>query len=54
LLANVTVGDQAIVGAGALVNRDVPARKIALGMPARVIGDVPPDLLRPIGQQAQP
>lgn len=50
LLAGVTVGEQAIVGAGALVTKDVPARKIAAGMPAQITGDVPPDLLRPIGQ----
>jgi acetyltransferase-like isoleucine patch superfamily enzyme len=50
LLANVTIGEQAIIGAGALVTRDVPARKIAVGVPALVTGDVPPDLLRPISQ----
>lgn len=49
LLAGVTVGEQAIVAAGALVIKDVPARKIAMGVPAQVSGDVPPDLLRPIG-----
>jgi acetyltransferase-like isoleucine patch superfamily enzyme len=48
LLADVTVGEQAIVGAGALVTKDVPPRKIAIGMPAKVSSDVPPDLLRPI------
>jgi acetyltransferase-like isoleucine patch superfamily enzyme len=50
LLAGVTIGEQAIVGAGALVTKDVPARKIATGVPAQVSGDVPPDLLRPIGK----
>lgn len=49
LLAGVTIGEQAIVGAGALVIEDVPARKIAIGFPAKTQGDVPPDLLRPIG-----
>lgn len=48
LLAGVTIGEQAIVGAGALVTKDVPARKIAIGVPARVKGDVPHDMLRPI------
>jgi acetyltransferase-like isoleucine patch superfamily enzyme len=51
LLAGVTIGEQAIVGAGALVIEDVPARKIAMGLPAKITGDVPPDLLRPIGQE---
>jgi acetyltransferase-like isoleucine patch superfamily enzyme len=48
LLAGVTVGEQAIVGAGALVVEDVPPRKIAFGVPAKVKDDVPADLLRPI------
>lgn len=48
LLAGVTIGRQAIVGAGALVLEDVPERKIAMGMPAKINGDVPPELLRPI------
>ncbi|MBM3129311.1 MAG: transferase [Chloroflexi bacterium] len=48
LLAGVTIGEQAIVGAGALVAKDVPARTIAIGIPARVKGDVPTDMLRPV------
>jgi UDP-2-acetamido-3-amino-2,3-dideoxy-glucuronate N-acetyltransferase len=48
LLAGVTIGEQAIVAAGALVQEDVPARKMVLGVPARIKGDVPPDMLRSI------
>lgn len=48
LLAGVTIGEQAIVGAGALVVHDVPPRKIAMGVPAKIDGDVPNELLRPI------
>jgi acetyltransferase-like isoleucine patch superfamily enzyme len=38
ILDGVAIGDSAIVGAGAVVREDVPARAIAVGVPARVIG----------------
>lgn len=37
VLKGVTIGEGAIVGAGALVNRDVPAYSIAVGVPAKVV-----------------
>jgi len=37
LIAPVTVGEGAVTGAGAVVNKDVPPWKVAVGMPARVI-----------------
>jgi len=37
ILANVTIGERAIVGAGSVVTRDVPADTIVAGNPARVI-----------------
>jgi len=38
ILPGVTVGRKAIVGAGAIVTRDVPQYAIAVGSPARIIG----------------
>jgi UDP-2-acetamido-3-amino-2,3-dideoxy-glucuronate N-acetyltransferase len=40
LLPGVEVGEEAFVGAGAIVTRDVPARSVALGVPARVVREV--------------
>jgi acetyltransferase-like isoleucine patch superfamily enzyme len=40
LMGGVTIGEYAIIGAGAVVIHNVPAYAIAVGVPARVIGDV--------------
>ncbi len=37
VLGNVTIGHGCVIGAGALVNRDIPPFSIAVGNPARVI-----------------
>jgi acetyltransferase-like isoleucine patch superfamily enzyme len=41
LLPGVEVGEEAFVAAGAVVTSDVPARKVVMGVPARVVRDVP-------------
>ncbi len=43
LIAPVTIGEDAYVGAGSVVNKDIPPGKLAVGMPARVIRDAPKD-----------
>lgn len=40
LLPGLTVGEKAMVGAGAVVTRDVPANAIVVGNPARIVGYV--------------
>jgi acetyltransferase-like isoleucine patch superfamily enzyme len=41
ILAGVTIGENAIVGAGAVVTHDVPDYAIVVGVPARIISGVP-------------
>jgi acetyltransferase-like isoleucine patch superfamily enzyme len=43
ILSNVVIGERAIVGAGSVVTRDVPAGAIVAGNPARVLREVPTD-----------
>lgn len=37
ILANVTIGEHALVGAGSVVTKDVPARAVVAGNPARIL-----------------
>ena len=41
LIAPVEIGENAYLGAGSVVNKNIPAGKLAVGMPARVIRDAP-------------
>ena len=40
ILANLVIGENAIVGAGSVVTRDVPANAIVAGNPARVLRQI--------------
>ncbi|WP_429181288.1 sugar O-acetyltransferase [Aeromonas salmonicida] len=42
----VTIGARSIIGAGAVVTRDIPADSVAVGNPARVIRSLSPDAPR--------
>jgi acetyltransferase-like isoleucine patch superfamily enzyme len=39
VLAGVTIGDGCVIGAGSVVTRSLPPNSIAVGAPARVVGE---------------
>ena len=43
LLPGVVIGEGAVVAAGSVVTRDVPAYKVVMGVPAKVVKDAPRD-----------
>ena len=45
LLPGIEIGEEAFVGAGAVVLKDVPPRALVVGNPAREIRDVPDEEL---------
>jgi acetyltransferase-like isoleucine patch superfamily enzyme len=45
-IPGVTIGEWSIIGAGAVVTRDIPANVTAVGAPARVIKGREPDAQR--------
>jgi acetyltransferase-like isoleucine patch superfamily enzyme len=44
VLKGVTIGENAIIGAGSVVTKDIPARTVAVGVPARVIRQLEPSM----------
>ena len=50
----VTIGRGAVVGANSVVLRDVPARSVAVGAPARVVRELETTAARPSGAKAEP
>ena len=40
VVPGVTIGDNAVIAAGAVVTKDVPANTIAAGVPAKVIREL--------------
>jgi acetyltransferase-like isoleucine patch superfamily enzyme len=54
LCPGVEIGEEAFVGAGAVVTKDVPPRVIVVGNPARVLRDVPAEELLGADQASTP
>lgn len=40
ILPGVTIGDNSVIGAGAVVTRDIPANVVAMGIPAKVFRQI--------------
>lgn len=38
ILYNVSIGNKCIIGAGTIVNKDIPDNSVAVGVPVRIIG----------------
>lgn len=51
ILAGITVGANSLVGAGSVITRDIPAGKVVVGNPAKIMGDVN-NLRHPTGEKA--
>jgi len=54
ILGEITIGDHAVIGAGAVVVHDVPARAVVAGNPARVLRIQPSDTAQPGESAARP
>ncbi len=42
LLPEITLGENVVVGAGAVVSKDVPSNSVVVGIPAKIIKELPP------------
>ncbi|MDG2943026.1 sugar O-acetyltransferase [Exercitatus varius] len=40
ILAGITIGDNTVIGAGAVVTKDIPANSLAVGNPCRVLREI--------------
>ena len=43
VLADVTIGDNSVIGAGSVVTKDIPANVIAVGNPCKVLRPITPN-----------
>ncbi|WP_160796552.1 DapH/DapD/GlmU-related protein [Shewanella insulae] len=40
VIGGITIGDGAVIGANSVVTKDIPANVSAVGIPARIVGDI--------------
>lgn len=40
IVPGITIGDNAVIGAGSVVTRDIPANVVAVGKPCRVLREI--------------
>ena len=40
VLPGVTIGDNVVIGAGSVVNKDIPSNVVAVGNPCKVIKEI--------------
>ena len=40
MLPGVTIGDNVVIGAGSVVNKDIPSNSVAVGNPCKVIKEI--------------
>ena len=52
ILPGVTIGDNVVVGAGSIINRDIPSNCIAAGNPAKVVKENSPPALSEVKKKA--
>ena len=54
IMPGLTVGSDSVIGAGAVVTKDVPPNTVVAGVPARVIGQWPPPALPADAEMVEP
>ena len=43
ILPGITIGNNVVIGAGAVVTKDIPDNSLALGVPAKVVREIEDD-----------